>query len=472
MTLTRRAVAVVAAVLGGALAGGALVGVVAREAAHGNPTWALLAVVVAGSAVLGVIALTRFFGFVLLLLTIRSSVDGILRNASVGSLSVSEAVGVVFLVASVMWLFSARLAGTLHPLSALSKAALGLAATGVVSAPFSLSASHAWPASLKLIALAMMVVVCEQLCRDRPDRVRWLLAACFASTIVPTVVGVTQFFGTRFSDPTISVGRINASFLHPNALATYAGIIVALGVAVRNHLPTAPARWAARTASGFALGLLFFSYARAAWVGCVVAVVFLGVVAERRLLIATVAGLVAVVSFVPSFLSRLQDLGGHQVIRHVPTNSLTWRFGYWPEALATARGRPVFGIGLETLQAVTVEKLEPHNTLLQIYIELGLVGAVAALVLAVVVIGLFRRTLRNPPANPLARAAALGTIAATLGVAAQLVSENLLTAVASLWHLMALLGWLAALDALARPVPGAAPTSTTTEQLAATAGAW
>lgn len=468
MTLTRRATTFVVAALG-ALIGGAVVGIVTRQATHGDSRWALIVVVVAGSAALGMVALTRFFGFVVALLTIRSSVDGILRDASIGSLSVSEAVGVVFLVASAVWLISAWKAGALHPLSALSKAAVVLAASGLLSAPLSVSASHAWPGALKLIALATMVVVCEQLCWEHPGRVRWLLAACFASTIVPCVVAIGQFFGTRFSDPTISVGRINASFLHPNALATYAGIIVAVGVAVRNQLPTVAARWGARLASGAALGLLFFSYARAAWFGCVLAVVFLGIVAERRLLVAIAAALSAVVLFVPSFLSRLQDLESDQVLRHVPTNSLTWRFGYWPEALAAARGRAVFGIGLEALQAVTPEKLEPHNTLLQVYVELGLVGVVAALAVGICVLGLFRRILRTPPANPLARAAAMGTIAATLGVGAQLISENLLTAVASLWHLMALLGWLAAVDARRRSGSPAEAVSDRAERIVALA---
>ena len=306
---------------------GVAVGDLWRTASAGNTTFVLLAIVVVGSALLAGVAVTRFFGFVLVLLATRSFVDGILPGTSVGGLSVSEAVGVVFLVASTAWLVSSRSAGTLHPLSAISRAACGFATAALISAPFSLHRSEAFFASLKVLAIVLMLVVVEQLCIDRPERIRPLLWVTGLSVVVPTLTGLGQVFGTRYVDPNITVGRVNASFVHPNALATYAGIVAVVALATRRSLPTRFERRVAVVVAALAFGLLFFSYARAAWLGCAVAVLFIGAVAERRLLAGMVAALVAAVAFVPTFVDRLRDLSGQEVVRHVPANSLEWRVG-------------------------------------------------------------------------------------------------------------------------------------------------
>ncbi len=431
-----------------ALGSGLVIGGLWRTLAGSDGTVSLILLVTVGSIAFGLLAATHFFGFVVAMLLLRAVVDGVLPDASVGALSTSEAVGVLFLGTGLLWLGGNALTGQLRPLSSVSRWAIAFAIAAFASVPLSVGRGTSLASSLKVIVIVTMLLVCEQLLAERPQRIRWILAAVFGSVLLPACYAVGQITGTRFVDANIAVGRVNASFVHPNALATYAAIVAAIGLAVRRDLSGALRRLC-YVASALALVLLFFSYARAAWIGMALAVVFIGAVHERRLLLVFAVAMVAIVAFVPSFIARLQDLGEQDVPRGVPANSFEWRLGYWAEVLDAAHGRPVIGLGLDSVQLVMDEELEPHNSLLQVYVELGLLGAVAAAGLGISTIGVLRRRLADSDAG-LPRSLAVGTAAAAITVGAQLISENLVTGVASLWYLMALLGWATSADVLRR----------------------
>ena len=150
----------------------------------------------------------------------------------------------------------------------------------------------------------MMVLVLEQCFGDRPDRLGVTLGVVAGSTLLPVVIAVDQLVrGNRFVDENIDVGRINGSFIHPNALGTFCSIVMALILGVYPHLSVPRRRLAALVGVGTAV-MLVSSYARASWLGIIVAIVVVALLQDRRLLIGLAVGTVALLLFVPSVTTR------------------------------------------------------------------------------------------------------------------------------------------------------------------------
>lgn len=438
-----------------AVGGGVAAGAAWRVGAQADATMVGSAVVLLAGVVLGLVSITRYWAFLLVMIAIRSGVDMFLPEAGGGttdteSLGVSPTIviGVLFLASSWAWLVSQRLAGRLYPLSVPSRWGLAFVGVGLVGVPISISPSISASSVLKSLALVTMLVVTEQIFRSDPGRLRPLLVALGASLVIPVITGLGQLSGAGFVDESIDINRIHGSFVHPNALSTYAAIMLAYALALRSTF-TGSARvavYAAGTAAGF---LLLYSYGRAAWIGGLVAILVVGVLRDRRLLVTGAVGMTAIFLLVPSVTERLSDLDSEPRYEGVPPNSLAWRMDYWERVLDAAEGRPILGIGLDSVPLVMDEELQAHNSVVQAYAEMGLLGLVALLGFVLSTIFLVRRGLdRAPPGLP--RDMMVGVAAAAASVLAQLLSENMLTAVAPLWYLMAGLGYAAAMAA--RPV--------------------
>jgi O-antigen ligase len=263
-----------------------------------------------------------------------------------------------------------------------------------------------------------MLLVTEQIFRSDPRRLRPLLVAFGASLVIPVVTGLGQLSGAGFVDESIDINRIHGSFVHPNALSTYAAIMLAYALALRTTF-TGTARiavYAAGTSAGF---LLLYSYGRAAWIGGLVAVIVVGLLRDRRLLVAGAVGVLTIFLVVPSVTERLSDLDSEPRYEDVPPNSLAWRMEYWERVLDAAEGRPILGLGLDSIPLVMDEELQAHNSVVQAYAEMGLLGLVALLGFVVSTIVLVRRGLnRAPPGLP--RDMMVGVAAAAASVLAQL----------------------------------------------------
>ncbi len=418
----------------------------------------VVALTAAGGAALGVLALTRFFAFVLVVIGIRSAVDGFGLDSTSGLiLTPSTAIGALFLVSASVWLVVRWRTGRLRPVSPCARWAVGFGVATMLSVPLSIAPGTSLESALKVLAIAMMVMVLEQLLLDDPRRLTALLGVAALSLVIPFVAAIFQVTGNRLVDENIDVERINATFIHPNALATYCTILLAYALAVHPHLDRTWRRVAVLVAglSGF---MLLFSYARASWIGALVAVVVVALLQDRRLFAVLGIVVVLVVMLIPSVGTRLSDLNNAGEAGY-DGNSLSWRFTYWGEVLDASSDRRVIGTGLGTTPLLLDEELDVHNSILQSFTETGVIGLIALLGWMAATAKTINRALRRPTVG-LARGMVIGSAAAATNVGVQLLTENHLTAVAPLFYLAIGLGWAGAVAGGAlsggEPAPGAA----------------
>ena len=119
-------------------------------------------------------------------------------------------------------------------------------------------------------------------------------------------------------------------------------------------------------------------------------------------------------------------------------DSLAWRFGYWERIWPFASRNPISGIGIDATKTQTPEAKDPHNSLLQAYLEGGILGAIGFFTL----LGLATYAgfkvwgmARNGKLDRQTTVISVGAIAALLSVAAQLLTENVLLNTVVWWYL-------------------------------------
>jgi O-antigen ligase len=92
------------------------------------------------------------------------------------------------------------------------------------------------------------------------------------------------------------------------------------------------------------------------------------------------AGKVAALSLLmPALVALVRAMGDYPILQRVLPTSWGIRLGYWSHTIDWIAERPVIGWGLDASRVMGPGiQLHPHNGALQIWLELGLIGAVAA----------------------------------------------------------------------------------------------
>lgn len=122
------------------------------------------------------------------------------------------------------------------------------------------------------------------------------------------------------------------------------------------------------------------------------------------------AGAVALILAMPAVVWAVRHFGGYAAIEPLLPKSYVLRMGYWSHAIDWIRLAPLRGWGLDASRMFGPGiKLHPHNEPLQIWMELGAVGAVLAAALWWVMLSRLSR-----PGRDLATAAAAGCAAVYL----------------------------------------------------------
>ncbi len=386
---------------------------------------------------MAVVAATRFWIVVVALFAVRSSLDGLKLGSfanTTNALDPSVIVGLAFLLSGSVWLFAQWRAGTWYRLSRTTLWFGALAIAGLLSATGSDNPTQSAQVGLKICAGALMFAVLEQAYRQRPERIRQVLAAGGLSIVIPALVAFQQSRSPQL-EAYLEVSRIRGTFVHSNPFATYLVIIAVVALAVRPHLQG----WA-RTAASLVMltgsALTLFTYARGAWIALILGLIVIGVKQDRRILGGLLIGIIVLVVAVPSVTARLSDLNKKREVGKGDPNSLAWRLEYWGTLLPEVKDSPVTGIGLEQVLAHSKDGLQPHNVFVQTVVETGLLGLTCLLGLCFSMYADLRRAIRRAPPG-LYRGVAVGGAAAALGIFSQLASENLLTQAAIHWYLAA-----------------------------------
>jgi O-antigen ligase len=398
------------------------------------PFLAVVGLLLATSAVL---LFARYFWICLLLVLVaRPALDYFKDGYQSSVTDPSVLVGILFTSAASWWLYR-RMRTVGLQCSLACSAFIGLGVVAVIS---SLTAAHpvdSVQASVRLLSSVVMLACLEQLLRERPERIQPLLVAVFASLIIPALVAVTQFSNppeVPTYGPAVEVGRVQGTFFHPNAFATYLTTLIPLALALLPYVKGLQ-RWAVLAVAGSSALFLLFTYARGAWVAAFLAIVVVGWLQDRRIIALAVLAILLVVLFVPSVVTRLSDLTAEQGPIAYDTNSLTWRTSYWGHLVPMTLEGPVTGIGLGMVEQRTVQGVPPHNVFVQALVETGVAGLLSLLVVIAAIGHSIAQRLRQVTGG-IERGITVGSAAVAVGFLVQCFSENLFNQVISHWYFL------------------------------------
>ncbi|MFK3980777.1 O-antigen ligase family protein [Micromonospora sp. NPDC050397] len=460
-------------VVGAALFATAVAVVAGLSMAAGDRKGVVLPLAAVAGIAVAVLALTRFAGYVMLMLAVRSCVDLFkLTGPSAGQAGPSETaravdpstlLAVLFLLAAGLWLaaqFSrdGRLRG-----SALSWAMLLVGATSLVSAFGAARPSNSLLEALRILTVVVMFVVLEQLMPDTAA-IRRVLLACYVSLVL--ALGYTLVLTLLGNPPAEVKGdftRISGTFSQSTTFGRYLMFMVIFGFAVYRFLER---RIRVVLAALLLLSLLFLllTNTRSALLGAAVGLVAVAVLhRSKRMLVTLCVVAVAGVALVPAVGERFAQLAQSRSVGGDPTgNTLAWRIGYWTEIVTLANRNPLTGIGPNMTQRETDEAKKPHNDFLRAYVETGLLGLGAYLAMLVAFLYTARGALRRAPPGGFERGVAVGFAGCAVAFVAISAASNVISNVVTLWYFVA---FAASASVIARrPAPnpvGGPPPSTT-----------
>jgi putative inorganic carbon (hco3(-)) transporter len=395
------------------------------------------------------LATSRFEWFVWTVLLVRPSLDAVTID---GGLGPGAMLAAFFLVVASVWLVVQRRSGQWQPLCLASRAMLVFAGAVGLSVITSTLHTVSGVAALEILAGISMFLVLEQLLAGRTDRLKRLVAAVLIGAVTPAAVGLYQWAVGAGDAHRTETARVHGTFVHPNPYATYLVLILVLALST-SFVTRGRLRIVLLVFTAVVALLIVATLNRAGWIGLVVALGYLGARRSPWILAAILAAVAASTVFVPPVADRIADLSAEKNLPEgVPQNSFEWRLQYWGDLLPMADQSPVTGIGPQVVMNTRPEGLEPHNVLVQAYVELGVVGF-AALVGMIVAIGVTAARRRRYAVGRLQTTYANAAVAALLSVFVLVPSENLLNATMTWWYLAACATWGFSSSARARNLP-------------------
>ncbi|MDG4772283.1 O-antigen ligase family protein [Solwaraspora sp. WMMD792] len=416
--------------------------------AAGDRRGVVLPIALVAGAAVGVLAITRFSGYVILMLAVRPLLDVVkLSGPTAGRADTDQAsrlsdpstmVAVLFLLAAGLWLAaqlrrSGRLRGT-----PLGWAMLLVGATALVSA---LGANRPTPSlleAMRILTVVVMFVVLEQLMPDRAA-VRRILIACYGSLALALLYTVlVSAFGQVPSEVKGQFIRVSGPFSQSTTFGRYLMFMIVFGFAIYRFLARR-AQLVLAVLLGLSLVFLMLTNTRSAILGAALGLVVVAVLHRSGRMLATLLVVaVAGVSLLPSVGDRFAQLAEDRPTGGGPTgNTLQWRVDYWAEIVTLANRNPVTGIGPNMTQHETSEAKKPHNDLLRAYVETGLAGLLAYLAMLVLLLYTARTALRRAPPDSLERGVAVGFAGCAVVFIAVSLGSNVISNVVTLWYFVA-----------------------------------
>ena len=416
---------------------------------EGDKRLAVLPIVAVAAIGLGVLAMTRFGGFALLILAVRPSLDLLKLSSSetgttVGNtatargLDPSSIVGVLFLLAAIIWLTGRIRSGTFIRGSRLQLAMACFIGACVISV---LGSSHPQASGLECLRIGtvlMMFIVLNQLITSRAMMIR-VIVTCYVGLLYPlayTTFGLLT--GAPASEVKGSFTRLTGPFSQSNTFSRYLAFLVVFGIAIYPHVkPSLKAVFAALL--GISTLFMVLTLTRTAIIGMVVGLVVLAVVQRRRgLAVGLIVVAAAAMFAIPGVGARFGNLDATATPTGAPTgNTLVWRLNYWTEVLPLANHNPVTGIGLNGTQYETDVAKQPHNDFVRAYVETGLLGFFTYVSMLIALVGNGRRAAGRATRGTLEHAVGAGSMAVSISFVLGSLAANVMSNVVSLFSLVA-----------------------------------
>jgi len=235
-----------------------------------------------------------------------------------------------------------------------------------------------------LITYATVVSLPFAIVRNRDTAVQ-CLSTVLLSSLVPSVVGMVEL--AIVPDILRGEARGQSTFAHPNMFGYFILlIIVVILFLTRSTLGrlTRMRCWMLYAYIVLLIILLMFTKARAAWIAMAIVLSGYALFIDRRWFVFII--LVPFALLIPAIADRVSDLyTGNVDMGYETLNSLAWRRVLWDNTLQWMADNPpgLLGHGLDLYQSYLPqffsrgayqEGIGAHNTLLQIYFEMGAVG--------------------------------------------------------------------------------------------------
>ncbi|GIJ44177.1 hypothetical protein Val02_10630 [Virgisporangium aliadipatigenens] len=384
----------------------------------------------------GLLALTRFRAYVLLMLGVRVMVD--LFKGGERLTGATTLLAVLFLVTAGLWL-----AARLHSHKRLKGSPLGVAlllvaATAGVSALGSTFPAASLPEVLRILTVVTMFVVLEQLLPERGTTARVLIACYAGLALALTYTAVLTLTGHPPSEVKGSFTRISGPFTQSTTFGRYLMFLVVFGCGIHRF---APKRWKSALTVLIGLSLVFLAATntRSAIIGTALGLLVVALLHRSAALVGVlVVAALGTVLLLPAVSDRFAQLGDARTTGGDPTgNTMAWRLDYWSEIVGLADRNPVTGIGPNVTQRETDEAKRPHNDVLRAYVETGVLGLLAYLAMLAACLHTASRALRRAPPGTFARGIAVGFAGCAVAFVAVSAVSNVVSNVVTMWYFIA-----------------------------------
>jgi O-antigen ligase len=402
---------------------------------------------------------TNIERFVVITLIARASLD-ILKPDAPGDSAISPAslLAVGFIAGAAIWLLSVKPLPKPRAGLVFARTLILIVLAGAISAIGAGNWQVAFQDLVRLLAAVMMFFLVDRLLADtgRPLRI---VHAILLAAIVPIVTG---FVGTRLgltvTESKDGVARVISTFQIANAYAYFLTFVGLTALALAVVLRQSRLRWHYAVLAAACAVALVTTNVRTAWIAFAIGALVIGFGVGWRTVVTSLAILTLVVLFVPTVQEQFTALEPRAYSDTISENSFTWRVDHWKAILPLIRGHEITGIGInQTVTFAPDVPKEPHNDYLRSFLEMGIGGLVAFVVMIGAGISIGFRAFRAAM-SPTNRAISLAFLAVSIALAVASLTDNLLTNVGVVWYFYALAGcatWCLRESLAARTTPPA-----------------
>ena len=266
-----------------------------------------------------------------------------------------------------------------------------------------------------------------------PRRLRGVVIATLVSAVVPIEIAVRQLVTGQLA---VRQGfrAVQGPFTHPNYFAFYLVVVLVVAIVTFIESRSLWERVGTGLVGALAMPCLVLTYTRSAWIAFAIALVLLGLLRYRTVLVVGVVALGLAAFLVPSTARRVQQRFGDlssQSQAH-STSSWSWRTGQWGRMVHFGLDRPLTGTGFESYPRMTLTEFgreDPkyptapkgaqhgtalgffaHNDYVKMLVEMGFPGVILWTLVLIGLPATGLRARRVPGVGPAATAVvAIGT---------------------------------------------------------------
>lgn len=267
---------------------------------------------------------------------------------------------------------------------------------------------------------------------DRPENTKALISWAVIISTLMALYGIYQWvfrvpMPGHWVDSAETVRtRAWSITTSPNALGSQMAMMAAVAIGLFMEEKMSLKKWLWLGAAGLMALCLIFTYSRGAWMAFAGAIAIIGVLYDRRLLIAGVVAAVIAVFFVPPVSHRIAYLFTPE---YMAKSSASGRISRWFAAYDQMRNSPLFGAGLGHFGGAVASRRNLSNIYVDNYYmktlaEMGLVGFT-------LFVGLMFKTLKQGYSamkaltSPRLRFMAAGMFGGVLAISVHNIVENI-----------------------------------------------